>query len=310
MFRRAEPPILIALLVAALAFIAMPALALAGAVSPSDQPVIDLARLIYEGVIGGHYFAAAAGALVLVTAVLRRYGAQLIPWLASDVGGTALAFAGSLGGALLTAALGGAHLSWWLAWQAFQVGAAAVGGYVALKRLVINPLRPRAASWPTWARAIFAVVAWVFDRPEPSSTRAATAPITLVLLVALLAGGCATARTAGAAGANAALTCQSSSLQGLALEAYELARSYLVTTISDTGEVDTSAIRAAARQVRSDAGRCAFAAALAAITEAMAQRSSLGVLAMSSPPAELRQVFLDVQREDWQREVKLEAAAP
>lgn len=142
--------------------------------STDADSIGDLARLIYDGVMSGQYFAAAAGALVLATAMLRRYGAQLLPWFASDAGGTVLTLTGSLGGALLTAAVGGAAVSWSLVWAALIVGFVAIGGYKTIKRLVIDPLRPRAANWPIWGRAAFSVVAWIFDRPETSSTRAVT----------------------------------------------------------------------------------------------------------------------------------------
>lgn len=288
---RSVPLVLLALLV-----LVSPALAAAG---PPD-PVLDLARVIYDGVMSGQYFAAAAGALVLAVSLARRFGAPLVPWLATDAGGAVLSLGGSLGGSLLTAALAGEAVSLGLIWTAAVVAFFASGGYSTVKRLVIAPLRARSTGWPSWARALLALVAWVFDRPDPQA-RIPTAPVLAVLVVALSVGGCATARRAGAVGANTALVCQTESLSGLAFEAYGLARQYLATTISGDGSVDLERVRVAARQVHSDAGRCAFAAALAAFTDAMSQRRSvLGV--GPSEAYRLHQEMRAIAR-DWNRPV-------
>jgi hypothetical protein len=60
--------------------------------------------------------------------------------------------------------------------------------------------------------------------------------------------------------------------------------------------------------VRTDAGRCAFAAALAAVTEAMAQRrGALGV--GPSPAYVLRRELEVITRYDWQRQLRLDGEA-
>jgi hypothetical protein len=160
--RRACTLILLALTAITLAAMAWPALAAAavvaaGTASPADAPLLELARLIYDGVTSGQlsYLGAAAGALVLVTRVLRQYGAQLVPWFGGDAGGTVLVLAGSLGGAVLTALLGGAAPSWSLAWYALGVAFAAGGGYAMVRRLVIHPLQSRVAAWPAPLRVLY-----------------------------------------------------------------------------------------------------------------------------------------------------------
>lgn len=265
----------------------------------------DLVSIILQGVLGGgSYFAAAAGALVLLTAILRRGGSQLLPWLGTDVGGTTLAFGGSVGGALLTAALAHVTPSWGLIWASIQVGATAVGGYVALKRLVIAPLRSRAASWPWPLRALYSMVAWIFDRQAPPPPAATS--VLLVLMVSL--GGCATARHVTAVGVSTALDCQTATLTGLAGEAFELAKNFMISTIADDGTVDTGAIREAARAVRSDAGRCAFAAAMAAIADVASQRR--GALSIGpSPSTLLRETMASIGRFDWSRPVTLDGVS-
>lgn len=314
--RRACTLILLALAAITLAAMAWPALAAAatGATSPADAPLLELARLIYAGVTSGQlsYWGAAAGALVLVTRVLRQYGAHLVPWLGGDAGGTVLVFGASLGGALLTAALGGASPSLALAATAFLVGATSAGGYATVRRLVIHPLSSRAATWPAPLRALYWLATWAFDRPEPGSpsSRAVTAPVALVLLLAL--SSCTGAqrsvvRHAGATGVDAGLVCQASSLTGLAGEAYQLARSYLWSRISGDGEVDIEAIRAAAREVKSDAGRCAFAAAMASLADLLSQRR--GALAVSPSPAQqLQRAFAEIQQFEWQVRVTIKTS--
>lgn len=317
--RRSAHVLLLALLGFLLASMAWPVLAGADAlvptVPPDEQPLLELARIVYEGVTTGGlsgWLVAVTGALVITTRVLRGYGAQLVPWLATGVGGAALVFVGSLGGAMLTAVLGGAAPSWSIVWYAAGIAFFAAGGYTTIKHAVIEPLRPRAASWPTFARLLFRLVSWIADRPQTPSSRASTAPIVGVMLLVIAGAvvGCTAhqrevARAGAGAGADTALRCQSDSLAGLALEAYELARHYLVSTISGAGEVDTTAIRIAARQVRTDAGRCAFAAALAAVTEAMSQRK--GALGVGPSPAYvLRRTLGEVARDDWQRVVEID----
>lgn len=172
---------------------------------------------------------------------------------------------------------------------------------------------------PTLAWLIGAVTSGVLlylrpEAPPPAapSTRAVTSPILFVLAAGLLLLTSCTGtqrsavRHAGAAGVDAGLVCQQSSLTGLAGETYELARGYLWSRISGDGEVDTEAIRAAAREVRSDAGRCAFAAAMASLTDLLAQRR--GALAVGPSPAQqMRQAFAEVQQFEWRVHVTVKA---
>ncbi|MGL5361524.1 MAG: hypothetical protein ACRDBH_01495, partial [Bosea sp. (in: a-proteobacteria)] len=117
--RRSAHVLLLALLGFLLASMAWPVLAGADAlvptVPPDEQPLLELARIVYEGVTTGGlsgWLVAVAGALVITTRLLRGYGAQLVPWLATDAGGTALVAVGSLAGAMLTALLAGVSPSW------------------------------------------------------------------------------------------------------------------------------------------------------------------------------------------------------
>lgn len=317
--RRSAHVLLFALLAILLGSMAWPAVAGADAlvptVPPEEQPLIELARIVYDGVTTGGlsgWLVAVAGALVITTRVLRGYGAQLVPWLATDAGGTSLVAVGSLAGAMLTALLAGVSPSWSLVGYAAGVAFAASGGYAALKRLVITPLVERSSSWPSWARALYRLVAWVFDRPQTASSRASTAQIlgVVLLVFGVAVVGCTAhqrevARAGAGAGARTALLCQSANLEGVALETYRWAYSKVYSLVAPSGEVDTSELRKQARKMQDDAKQCGFAAALAAVTEIMAQRrGALGV--GPSPAYVLRRELESIARDDWKRQLRLD----
>lgn len=145
----------------------------AGAVSPDDGSLLDLARPVLDAIMSGHYAAGAALALVLAVALARRYGVRYLPWLASDEAGAALVLAGSFGGAMATALLAGAPLSLALAWMSLQVAAGGAGVYVLAKKLLTRPLRWLQGKLPAWARPAIDVVLWIFNRPTAGSTATA-----------------------------------------------------------------------------------------------------------------------------------------
>lgn len=133
------------------------------------------------------------------------------------------------------------------------------------------------------------------------STSAATTTLGAALVIGLLVS-CATVRKAGSAGVSTALVCQTQSLRGLALEAYESARIAIVNTIASNGSVDTKKLRDEARAALDDAKRCAFAGALAAVAEIMAQRR--GVLGVGPEPSYvLRRELELIARDDWRRKL-------
>jgi hypothetical protein len=146
------------------------AVAAAPAATP-DPGLLDLARPVYEAVLHGQWYLAAALALVLVVALVRRYAGPRVPFLHSDAGGALLALVGSYGGAVATAlAAGGAVFSAHLAWVALTVAIAAAGGYSLIKKLIITPfLVPWAAKAPAWLKPLLAIVIWIFERPDPVS---------------------------------------------------------------------------------------------------------------------------------------------
>lgn len=138
----------------------------AGAVSPDDGNLLDLARPVFDEVMKGHYIAATALALILAVALVKRYAPGSIgKFVHSDMGGSLTTMLMAMAGAVATATVGGAAFSWGILTTALTVGIAAMGGYTAIKRLVIEPLlRPLAAKAPAWAQPIFSLVLWIFDR--------------------------------------------------------------------------------------------------------------------------------------------------
>lgn len=141
--------------------------AAASAAAPSDGTWLDALRPVFDAIVGGHYLAAAALALVAATAMLSRYGSKRLPFLGTGAGKAMLVLVGSFGGAVGSAALGGATLSLGLLWTAVKVAVAAAGGYSLLKELLgIIP-------WPSWMRPIVDFVRAMFNRPDPGPQVAA-----------------------------------------------------------------------------------------------------------------------------------------
>lgn len=285
-------PILLVLLL-------VPALAHAAAV---EDELGSIVRAIAYGILHGDYLASTAFAVSLVTTLVR------ISWSVGGLGGRVIlgvnASAASLGAALVA----GAELSWGVAQTALLVGIAAAGGYSLLQPLA-SWLRPHIErSVPQPLRGLLLALLRLVDvdppAQPPASTRAATAPLTVALLLSLvmIASSCATVRRAGAAGAAAGLDCQAASVQATVQEAGSLARAYVLSTISGSGDVDTRALRAAARDLRSDALRCALVAAIAGLAEAASSPpdpeapQSLG---LPLDPARLRAAAREVAAAEW-----------
>lgn len=136
----------------------------ASAFAPSDGTWLDALKPVFDAVVGGNYFAAAALALVAAVALISKFGKVRFPWLASGPAKAALVLVGSFGGALGTAALGGASFSVALLWTAVKVAIAASGGYSLLKE-ILGAVAPHL---PKWMQPIVSLVRSLFDRPDPA----------------------------------------------------------------------------------------------------------------------------------------------
>lgn len=162
-----------ALTILAVAFVAMvsftgTALA-AGAVTPDDGSLFDLAKPVLDAVMNGHGWLAAAAALVFVTALARRYLPSVSPkfaWVGGDVGGTAAAILMSFGGALATTLAGGGAPSLEMVKMALIVAIGAAGGYTMLKKFAVPLLRAVQSRVPAWAKPIVGMLIWVCERPD------------------------------------------------------------------------------------------------------------------------------------------------
>lgn len=141
----------------------------------SLESVLELARPVFDAVMAGQYPLAAALALVLLVAVARKWLAPRVPFFGSDAGGALLALAGSFGGAVATALLAGATLSWSVAWTALGVAFTAAGGYSLVKRLG-GALLAR-IPLPNWLKTLLDSALWIFSSPVERAEAAGAAAV-------------------------------------------------------------------------------------------------------------------------------------
>ena len=134
-----------------------------------QEGLAELAKPVLDAVLSGSYAYAAALALVLGVALLRRYGGAKWPLLASKKAAPYLVLVGSFGAALATSLSAGAGITLAMTWGALKVAAGAGYGYAVLKPIFMG-LQKRA---PGWMSPVFDVVGWVFE----TRTKAAEARI-------------------------------------------------------------------------------------------------------------------------------------
>lgn len=277
--------------------------AVAYAAADDTDAIASLVRMIARGILDGDYLVASAVTLSLLTTLAR------LSWQLGGLGGAVMlgvhAFAGSLAATLVA----GQPASWAVVETALRLGAVAAGGY-SLLQPIARWLRPHVERRvPQPLRAVLLTLLRLVDAapPAPSSTRAPTAPIAVALVIALLAtAGCSTVRRAGAAGVDVGLDCTSEELRATIDEAGALARAYVLSTISGTGQVDAGELRATARALKTEALRCSFLAAIAAIAagaesgQGEGPRPLLGLPRPVPPdPQLLRDLAADVAVTEW-----------
>lgn len=152
----------------------------ATAALPADGSLGDMAKPIFDAVMGGHWFLGAALALVFLCTVAKRYGGSRFPFLNTDVGGAVLVLVGSFGGAIVTglAAVGTDAFSWSVMYSAGTFALVAAGGYSLIKKLLVEPLM--ASVWyqtkaPSWLKAVMSLATWIFTKPADAALATATA---------------------------------------------------------------------------------------------------------------------------------------
>lgn len=135
-------------------------------VIPEDGNLLDLARPVFDEIMKGHYVAAAALSLVLLVALVKRYAPGKVgEFVHSDPGGALTTVLMSFGGALATATMGGAPWSWAMMWTAATIAVTAAGGYVLLKKLIVEPiLKPLSKKTPAWMAPVWSIVFFLFQK--------------------------------------------------------------------------------------------------------------------------------------------------
>lgn len=122
-----------------LAFFAFGATASAAGEAVGDNSsLFELARPVFDAIVHGNYWLAAALGVILLTAAAKKYlpdayGGRLVR---SELGGMVTAFALAFAGALATTfAAPGATMTMLVLWAAVKIGFWAVGGFMALHKI-------------------------------------------------------------------------------------------------------------------------------------------------------------------------------
>lgn len=156
----------------ALAVVALPltftATAFAASTVPTeDSTVLELLKAVVDAFRGGQPAVAASLAVFAVLALAKRYWTtgKVGRFLHGDVGGPLTLFGMALSGSVAAQAQTG--WQWSMLTVGLHVGALAIGGYVALARLVVDPVQN--STWykdraPGWFRAVFSLVVAAFGK--------------------------------------------------------------------------------------------------------------------------------------------------
>lgn len=152
-----------------IAYFSFVGVALAGNAVPEDGSLLDLAKPVYEAIMGGQFWLAAMFGLIFLTTAAKRYlpgkaGAFVNGEYGQPITVLLLSFGGA-GATALLAAGPGAVLTGALAWAALKVAVAATGGYQLLKQLLAPLIKKLADKAPAWMQPLFSVLLWVFSKP-------------------------------------------------------------------------------------------------------------------------------------------------
>ncbi len=128
-------------------------------VMAQDENLSELARPVLDAVLSGDYMYAAAAGLVLLVALVRRYGGAAHPFLASKKFAPVLVLIGAVAAALGTAVSAGASLfDVKVLWGAIKVAVAASGSYVFLKAALDPVIARLKAHTPDKLKFIYALL--------------------------------------------------------------------------------------------------------------------------------------------------------
>lgn len=143
----------------------------------ASEPVGDLVRPVIDAALHGNFLLAAATSLVLVVALVRRYGTgtKWFGWTSTSWGAPLLVLVGSFGAALALTLGAGEAPSWAMVYAASGVAVAAAGGWKILKELGVPLLRKLQSRLPTKLQPLVGLVLWVFESPGAARVEAAEA---------------------------------------------------------------------------------------------------------------------------------------
>lgn len=134
-----------------------------------DREVLDLAAPIWAAITMGNYALAAAAAVILVGAMLSKYGTRISPWFGRSTGRASIVLVSAFGTSLFASLHAGAHLSVAVLWSALNLAIHAAGIYSLAKALVLDPLQAWKSA-PRAVRLITSALAWIYNRVAPQET--------------------------------------------------------------------------------------------------------------------------------------------
>lgn len=133
-----------------------------------DSTIPDMLRAVVDAFRGGDRVVAGALALFAAVALAKKYltTGKAGTWLHGPTGATLTVFLMSVAGTV--AATGSGPWHWATLWTAGGVGIAAIGGYVAAKTLIVDPIKNSKwfATAPEWFKTAFAILTWLVDKPS------------------------------------------------------------------------------------------------------------------------------------------------
>lgn len=142
---------------------------LTGAAFAQDAGLWELATPVYENLFAGNYAASIAAGVILLVALVRRYGGTYSDIFADALVAPILVLVGSAAGVVFTSTVTGAAFSGAIAWNALKIAVLASGSYSMAKPY----LQALAKVAPAWAKPLIAVVVLIFDSKSGAKKAAA-----------------------------------------------------------------------------------------------------------------------------------------
>lgn len=139
-----------------------------GVAMAESEGLADLAAPVLSAVTSGNYAYAAALALVLGVALVRRFGGAKYPFLASKKFAPVLVLIGSFGSALAITLGAGQAISLAMLWTSVKVAIGAAGGY-SLAKPLLNFVQDKL---PAWAWPAFAIFDGIFKSKDKAAEAA------------------------------------------------------------------------------------------------------------------------------------------